>query len=177
VGGARCQLRRDEPRSCASHVLLLTTKRPARGFAAKLSVVGFRRRIAPTTHITHHDGRSHDPRQFIWDSLDPPTVAPSAHAAHPRLSNISKPSIQSELFALGSLLHEVETTYPPFHDKNDGELEDLFGADQFPPTDDLVLGNVVRKCWTVSYLDAGEVVTDIQLIQDRINGCQASSAA
>jgi hypothetical protein len=76
--------------------------------------------------------------------------------------------IHSEVFALGSLLYEMETTYQAFHDKNDGELEELFGAGQFRPTDDLLLGNVIEKCWTVAYSDAGEVVTDIQLIQGRV---------
>lgn len=75
---------------------------------------------------------------FAGSSLDgsEPTVAPSAHATHPRLS-VSNPSVNSELFVLGSLLYEMETTYQAFHDKNDGELEELFGAGQFPPTDDL----------------------------------------
>jgi serine/threonine protein kinase len=42
-----------------------------------------------------------------------PTVAPSAHATHPQLS-ILKPSVNSELFAFGSLLYELETTFQPF---------------------------------------------------------------
>lgn len=106
---------------------------------------------------------------FAGSSLDgsKPTVAPSAHATHPRLS-VSKPSVHSELFALGSLLYEMETTYQVFHDKNDGELEELFGAGQFPPVDDLLLGDVMKKCWTVAYSDANEVVTDIWLIRDRV---------
>ena len=27
------------------------------------------------------------------------------------------------------MLHEMETTYEPYNDKNDGELEELFDAD------------------------------------------------
>ena len=60
----------------------------------------------------------------------------------------------------------METTYQAFHDKNDGEIEELFGAGQFPPTADLLSGDVMRRCWTFAYLDASEVVTEIQLIQD-----------
>ena len=106
---------------------------------------------------------------FAGSSLDgsEPTVAPSAHATPPRLS-VSNPSVHSELFALGSLLYEMESTYQAFHDKNDGELEELFGSGQFPPTADLLLGDVMRRCWTFAYSDASEVITDIQLIQDRV---------
>lgn len=106
---------------------------------------------------------------FAGSSLDgsEPTVAPGAHATHPRLS-VSNPSVHSELFALGSLLYEMETTYQALHDKNDGELEELFGTGQFPPTDDLLLGEIMKNCWTVAYSDASEVITDIQLIQDRV---------
>jgi serine/threonine protein kinase len=105
---------------------------------------------------------------FAGSSLDgsEPTVAPSAHATHPRLSTF-KPSIHSELFAHGSLLYEVETTFQPFHDKPDHVVEALFEANQFPSTTSLLLGEVIAKCWTIFYQDASEVVADIQSIQDR----------
>jgi serine/threonine protein kinase len=106
---------------------------------------------------------------FSGSSLDgsEPTVAPSAHATHPRLSTF-KPSVNSELFAFGSLLYELETTFQPFHEKQDHEVEALFEANQFPSTTSLVLGEVIAKCWMVSYQDASDVITDIQSIQDRI---------
>ena len=67
---------------------------------------------------------------FAGPSLDgsEPAVAPSAHATHLRLST-EEPSVQSQLFTLGSLLYKMETTSLAFHDKNDGELEDLFEED------------------------------------------------
>lgn len=60
---------------------------------------------------------------FAGSSIDDsePTVAPSAHSTHPRLS-VTKPSVSSELFAYGSLLYEIETTYEPYHDRDDGEV-------------------------------------------------------
>lgn len=106
---------------------------------------------------------------FAGSSLDgsEPTVAPSAHSTHPKFP-ITQPSIQSELFAVGSMLYEMETTFEPYHDKNDGELEDLFEGDQFPDTSDLVLGEVIRKCWAANYTDSIEVVVDIRQITDRL---------
>ena len=107
---------------------------------------------------------------FAGSSLDgsEPMVAPSAHATHPRIS-ITHPSIRSELFAIGSLLHEIETTYVPYNDKNDGELEELFAADQYSDVGNLMLGDVITKCWTGQFADAGEVVIDIDRIEKQLN--------
>lgn len=105
---------------------------------------------------------------FAGSSLDgsPPTVAPGVRSTHPRLST-TNPTAQSELFALGSLLYEIETTYESFGDKNEEEVEALFNSNRYPPTSELVLGKVIRKCWEMGYHNAGEVVADIQLIQSR----------
>lgn len=107
---------------------------------------------------------------FAGSSLDgsEPMVAPSAHSTHPRIS-ITHPSIRSELFAIGSLLHEIETTYEPYNDKNDEELEELFGADQYPDVGNLRLGEVITKCWAGQYADAGELVIDIGQLKRRLN--------
>ncbi|KAK7415861.1 hypothetical protein QQZ08_012218 [Neonectria magnoliae] len=106
---------------------------------------------------------------FAGSSLDgsEPTVAPSAHSTHPRIS-ITRPSIRSESFAVGSMFYEVETTYEPYNDKNDSELEELFDADHYPEVGNLTLGEVITKCWTGQYADAGEMVIDIGHIEQRL---------
>lgn len=52
--------------------------------------------------------------------------------------------------------------------KNDEELEELFGAGQYPDTRDLTLGEVIRKCWAMQYIDAGEAAADIRQIENRL---------
>lgn len=106
---------------------------------------------------------------FAGSSLDgsEPMVAPSAHSTHPRIS-ITHPSIRSELFAIGSMLYEIETTYVPYDGKNDGELEELFGADHYPEVGNLTLGEVITKCWTGQYVDASEIVMDIGQIEEHL---------
>ncbi|RVX68343.1 hypothetical protein B0A52_07346 [Exophiala mesophila] len=81
---------------------------------------------------------------FAGSSLDgsPPTIFPSQHAEHPNLSP-EIPSVLSELFALGSLLYELETARQPYSDKEDAEVEELFRQDQFPDTEGLILGKVI----------------------------------
>lgn len=117
---------------------------------------------------------------FAGSSLDgsAPMVAPSAHSTHPKIS-ITQPSTRSELFAVGSMLYEIETTYVPYNDKNDGELEELFEADQYPDVGHLTLGKVICKCWKGQYIDAGEVAMDIaqvqECLQDSIPGLLSTS--
>jgi hypothetical protein len=91
---------------------------------------------------------------FAGSTLDEskPTVAPSAHSEHSNMPH-TKPSIQSELFALGSMLYEIESTNKPYPDKNDEELEVLFKADKYPDTSELMLGKVTTNCWMAKYMD------------------------
>lgn len=107
---------------------------------------------------------------FAGSSIDgsEPTVFPSAHSEHPATPT-TNPSIQSELFALGSMLYEIETTYMPYPDKNDGELARLFKANKFPDTLELMLGNVITNCWMARYEDSSQVVVDILHIEDQLN--------
>lgn len=84
---------------------------------------------------------------FAGSSIDgsAPSVLPSPHSEHPNMPS-TKPSIQSEMFALGSTLYEVETTQRPYHDKSDKDIEELFRAGDYPDTSALMLGEVIRKC-------------------------------
>lgn len=107
---------------------------------------------------------------FAGSSLDgsASTVAPSVHSAHLSLSTM-EPTVQSELFALGSLLYEVETTRRPLDDKTEEDVEALFGSNRYPATNEMMLGEVIRKCWTMTYFSASEVVADIKRIQEHID--------
>lgn len=105
---------------------------------------------------------------FAGSSIDgsAPSVLPSPHSEHPNLPSM-KPSIRSEMCALGSTLYEVETTQQPYHDKSDKDIEELFGAEHFPDTSALMLGEVIRKCWKTEYEDVGEVVKDVTCVRDK----------
>lgn len=78
---------------------------------------------------------------FAGSSIDgsSPTVFPSRKSQNLNLAE-DKPSVQSEIFALGSMLYEVETTKQPCYDKSDSELERLFSRGDFPDISALVLG-------------------------------------
>ncbi|KAF2691439.1 hypothetical protein K458DRAFT_437910 [Lentithecium fluviatile CBS 122367] len=103
---------------------------------------------------------------FAGSSIDgsAPSVLPSPHSEHP---NMPKSSIQSEMFALGSTLYEVDTAQQLYHDKSDKDIHELFRAGDFPDMSALMLGEVISKCWRVEYKDLGEAVNDITRIQSK----------
>lgn len=99
---------------------------------------------------------------FAGSSLDgsEPLVCPSLRSEHPNIP--VTPSVRSEIFALGSTLYEVETTRQPYNDKLEGDVKQLYIAGHFPDTRSLVLGKIIRKCWTSQYVSIDGVVCDIR---------------
>lgn len=107
---------------------------------------------------------------FAGSSIDgsEPLILPSVHSEHPSCPSTT-PSVQSELFALGSTLYEIETTRQPYYDQDDYVVESLFAQGTFPGTSGLVLGDVISKCWTMKYANARETVDDIRHIQEQFD--------
>lgn len=107
---------------------------------------------------------------FAGSSIDGcrPLALPSLRSEHPRWP-ASNATMQSELFALGSTLYEIETTETPYRDKGDAEVLKSFERDIFPDTESLVLGRTIQKCWQVHYQNASEVIRDLRLIQDGLS--------
>lgn len=106
---------------------------------------------------------------FAGSSIDGsvPSVLPSTRSEHPNIQ-ATNPSRQSEIFALGSTLYEMETTQQPYDDKTDTEIERLFSVGDFPNTSALLLGKVIMKCWKVEYMNIGEAIEDIMYIQEKL---------
>jgi len=60
---------------------------------------------------------------------------------------------RTELFALGSLLYEIETGQKPFEDLSDEEVQRKYGAGDFPAeVSDLKLGALISYYWEVTTL-------------------------
>ena len=73
---------------------------------------------------------------------------------------------KSDMFAFGTALYYMVTGQPPFpgldtaHDEV--EINRRFQEREFPPLDQFRSGDVLRKCWEGSYLDATEIVHDLK---------------
>lgn len=109
----------------------------------------------------NNDARLSD---FAGSSIDgsDPEVFPSHHSQHPC---IRIPSVQSEIFALGSTFYEIETTKQPYHNRTEREVQTLFKAQDFPDTGSLVLGRIIEKCWHMEFSSVVEVTEDLRKLQ------------
>jgi len=94
---------------------------------------------------------------FAGSSLDDsePLIDPGLNSTNPLLPI---PSVAAEIFALGSLFYELETTKLPLYSKTRKEVEQLFIAKRFPDTDSLLLGNIISKCWNGRFSNVQEIV-------------------
>lgn len=106
---------------------------------------------------------------FSGSSIDGeiPTAAVSPRAQHP-FAQIGCPTVQSELFSLGSAIYEISTAHKAYEDMEDPEIQDRYARGQYPKIDHLLLGRVIHKCWSGEYQNASEVVTEIRAIQMHI---------
>lgn len=66
-------------------------------------------------------------------------------------------SIDSEIFAMGSLLYEILFGSPPYQDVDDDEVEALFKKNSFPCTTHLFLGDIVHDCWVGTFTRSDQI--------------------
>lgn len=60
-------------------------------------------------------------------------------------------TVESDLFALGSSLYELVAGHSPYEDLSNESIESLCREEDFPSTEGLLLGEIIRKCWKRRY--------------------------
>jgi serine/threonine protein kinase len=77
--------------------------------------------------------------------------------------------VKTDIFALGSTIYHIMTGHRPFpqYDTIDDEakFEELYLKGHFPPLDVGVGEEVVQNCWGGKYESTGEVVNDLQVLE------------
>ena len=106
---------------------------------------------------------------FSGSSIDGsrPTVVVSPTAQHPK-AVIGSPTVQTELFSLGSAIYEISTTFKAYEGLEEDELQARYARGEYPDTSQLLLGGVILKWWRGCYFDAGEAAAEIRDIQRRM---------
>jgi hypothetical protein len=73
---------------------------------------------------------------------------------------------KSDLFALGMAIYEIMTNHEPFpelDEHRDGdEIEKRYRERHFPSVDNVLGGDVIRKCWILAYQRVDECVEDLK---------------
>ncbi|AEO55225.1 hypothetical protein MYCTH_2298848 [Thermothelomyces thermophilus ATCC 42464] len=73
-------------------------------------------------------------------------------------------SVQADLFALGSVLYEIMTGYPPYEELDDTEIRALYLNRKFPETASLgAIGTIIEQCWQGNYSGAEAVVEKLYM--------------
>ncbi|KIW99646.1 uncharacterized protein Z518_11059 [Rhinocladiella mackenziei CBS 650.93] len=72
-------------------------------------------------------------------------------------------SIQTDLFAYGCALYEIETGRHPYHeletfDDRERRIKQLYQEKKFPHVTHLILGEVIQDCWNGKFNSMGEVI-------------------
>ena len=97
---------------------------------------------------------------FAGSSIDgsPPTVDSDTRNQTPNHANKDE---AADIFALGSCVYEMVTTYRPYHDKPEREIEQLYTKSFFPSLSGrcrnvVALSHFVRACWNLRIHTADE---------------------
>jgi len=69
---------------------------------------------------------------------------------------------RDDLFAFGTVVYELSTRKPPYEDKTDEEVRQLYKRSEFPDVSNLEMGNIIYRCWHDGYENASDVLADIR---------------
>ncbi|KAL2869611.1 putative serine-threonine protein kinase [Aspergillus lucknowensis] len=107
--------------------------------------------------IIHAD--SHKIYRFAGSGIDgePPWVCYEWFAYRPG----SSPNVETDIFAFGSTLFEIESGHVPYHEL----AEELFSAKEYPNVENLILGDIITRCWDGDYCSINEVGKHLSQIE------------
>ncbi|KAK6434594.1 hypothetical protein LTR95_009223 [Oleoguttula sp. CCFEE 5521] len=78
----------------------------------------------------HEGSAAESARYFLPRPIDAPATRPT------------------DVFALGSVGYAIVTGRPPYADKADEEVEELYVKSMFPKVDEILFGDIIQWCWT-----------------------------
>lgn len=81
-------------------------------------------------------------------------------------------TVQTDIFAYGCMLYEIETGVHPYHElrsleDRDRRIKQLYAEKSFPDVTILIFGNVIQDCWNGDFNSMHEVVQALSKIEAR----------
>lgn len=76
-----------------------------------------------------------------------PSAVAGPRFLHPNFDWKLSPVVEDDLFSLGSLFYFIMTDKYPFDEKQSDEVDTLYKACQFPNTEHVPYGVIVKQCW------------------------------
>jgi hypothetical protein len=90
------------------------------------------------------------------------SIVAAADYRHPDKDERSIPTICAEIHALGSTLYEIIIRTGPYHGLKEDAIDKLLEEGKYPDVSEVLLGEVIQKCWNGGYDSAFEVAEDIR---------------
>lgn len=133
------------------------------------------KQAAEGLHVLHSLDVVHcdiSPRNFLLDcdlnlkisdfggasiSGSEPSAVAGTRFLHPNFDWSNIPVIGDDLFSLGSLIYFIMANEYPFADVPSDKVEELYQSHQFPHTEGLTCGTLIKQCWTRQVCTAQEV--------------------
>lgn len=103
------------------------------------------------------------------DDWEDAWISYEVRSQHPKFRG-KQPTMETEIFSLGSVLFELWTSKPPYVQEKDSTVQQKFLAYEFPLSELYFLGvrDIVRDCWTGVFNNASEVCTAFEQIEDAL---------
>ena len=71
------------------------------------------------------------------------------------------PNVNSDLFALGSVMYYIMTGREPYEDLSDNEVTAKYEWKEFPDVDALTCGSAIKGCWNGDFNSADDVLQSL----------------
>jgi len=99
----------------------------------------------------------------IWNDA---WVSYEVRSQHPKYRG-RQPTVETEIFAFGSVIFEIWTSQPPYATESDLVVRRKFLAQDFPllMIEDFRIRDVVRKCWMGEYECVADTCNDLDIIE------------
>jgi serine/threonine protein kinase len=120
-----------------------------------------------------------DSKQIKWLDFEGSGIddqsASASYDIHYWRPTEGNPSVDTDIFAFGCLLFEIEQGWPPYSDifghlplhERVKQIERLYSEGQYPDVSGLFFGQIILACWNGRFRDMAEVLVALRRLSSR----------